>query len=107
MEYEKLLVKQKEQQKLLSVYPCEITFPLYSTTLHSRASASPPHTKHDQTLITRSSHRGGVPRGTDSIEWPEFELFRSNTWIQRNCILSCPAKWSKVFRPSFSQWGHV
>jgi len=36
-----------------------------------------PAAHSDQTQITRSSHRGRAPSGMDSIEWPDFELFRS------------------------------
>jgi len=42
------------------------------TAVQSPASAA----HSDQTLITRSSHCGRAPRGTDSIEWPDFEFFR-------------------------------
>jgi len=74
------------------------------TAVQSPASAA----HSDQAQITRSSHRGRAPRGTDSIECPDFELFRgSNTWVQRNCILSCQTKWSKLSRPSFSPCGDV
>jgi len=33
----------------------------------------------DQTQVTRSSHRGRAPSGTDAIEWLDFELFSSKT----------------------------
>ena len=43
------------------------------TAVQSPASAA----NSDQTQITRSSHCGRAPSGTDSIERPDFELFRS------------------------------
>jgi len=43
------------------------------TAVQSPASAA----HSDQTQITSSSHHDRAPSGTDSIEWPDFELFRT------------------------------